>query len=143
MNIKNKIINYKEGMKITKPCIIRGMPSEVYHSTIGLSTSGIKMLLLDSPATYYDKYLSGTYIEEEKTCYKIGKACHCLILEGEKVFYDTYWLNPFGKLVKTDLIKELEQREINFNPKDKNETFIELLFIFLFCRHHINKQILI
>lgn len=130
MNIEDKIIDYKEGMKITKPCIIRDMPNKVYHSTVGLSTSGIKMLLLDSPASYFDKYLSGTYIEEEKPCYKIGTACHCLILEGEETFYNTYWFNPFGKLVKDDLIKELKKREINFNSKDRNETFIELLLNF-------------
>lgn len=125
-SIKNKIIDYTEGMQITKPCIIRGMPDDIYHSTIGLSTSGLKMLL-ECRAIYFDKYLSGTYIEEEKACYKIGKACHKYILEGAEAFEKTYWFNPFGKMVKADLIKELEQRKINFNKNDKNETFIELL----------------
>lgn len=126
--IKKIIKDYKPNMKITKPCIIRNMPDAVYHSTIGLSTSGLK-LILDCPATYFDKYLSGTYIEEEKPCYKIGKACHKYILEGAEAFNKIYWLNPFCKMVKDDLKAELAKRKIKFNPKDKNETFIELLLI--------------
>lgn len=113
-SIKAKIIDYKEGMKIKKPCIIRNMPDVVYHSTIGLSTSGLKMLL-DCPALYFDKYLSGTYIEEEKACYKIGKACHKYILEGADAFEKTYWHNPFGKMVKSDLVKELMKRALKNN----------------------------
>lgn len=105
-NIKDCIIDYKEGMQITEPCIIRGLPSDVYHSIMGLSTSGIKMLL-DCPALYFDKYLSGTYIEEEKACYKIGKACHTLILEGAEVFYSTYWHNPYKNLTKEEIFRIL------------------------------------
>ena len=43
--IKDLIIDYKEGMEIKPPCIIRGMPQKVYHSIEGLSNSGLKMLL--------------------------------------------------------------------------------------------------
>lgn len=108
-NIKDLIIEYKENMEITEPCIIRGMPSDVYHSTIGLSTSGLKMLL-DCPAKYYYKYLSGEYEPKEKPCFKIGKACHTYILEGAEVFEATYWHNPYKNMLKADILNLLRER---------------------------------
>jgi len=45
-------IDYKEDMEISEPCIIRGMPNEIYHKTPGLSNSGLKTLI-DCPAKYY------------------------------------------------------------------------------------------
>jgi len=114
--IKDSIIDYKKDMKITEPCIIRGMPNEVYHSTIGLSTSGLKMLL-DCPAKYYYKYLSGEYEPKEKPCFKIGKACHTYILEGAESFEATYWHNPYKKLLKEDILNVLRDRcRLLFSP---------------------------
>ena len=95
--IKDLIIDYKEGMEIKPPCIIRGMPSDVYHSIEGLSNSGLKMLL-DCPARYYFKYLSGEYEAKEKPSFKIGKACHTYTLEGQEVFENicNYFQNGRG-----------------------------------------------
>lgn len=103
------IIDYKEGMKITENCIIRNMPSEVYHSEIGLSNSGLKMLL-DCPARYYYKYLSGEYEPKEKPAYKIGKACHCYTLEGIEAFEKKYWHNPYSDMSKTEIVKLLQDK---------------------------------
>ena len=69
------ILNFKEGMKITEPCIIRGMPSEIYHKMPALSNSGLKTLI-KCPAKYYYKYISGEYEPKEKPYFKIGKAAH-------------------------------------------------------------------
>lgn len=114
--IQNLIINYVQGMEIKPPCIIRGMPSEVYHSIEGLSNSGLKMLL-DCPARYYYKYLSGEYEPKEKPSFKIGKACHCYILEGEEKFQQTYWYNPYGDLNKSELLKVLKDKcRLLFSP---------------------------
>lgn len=101
-----RIRNYKEGMKIDKPCAIRNMPIDTYHKYPALSNSGLKTLL-DCPARYYYKYLSPDYTPKEKPSFKIGKACHCLILEGRKEFEKKYWHNPYSNFVKDDLIKFL------------------------------------
>ena len=101
-----RLRTWKEGMKIDKPCAIVGMPIEVYHSHEGLSNSGLKMLL-DCPARYYYKYLSGEYEYQEKPHFKIGKAAHCYILEGANEFTKKYWHNPYAKLVKEDIINIL------------------------------------
>lgn len=105
--IQNLIIDYTEGMEIKAPCIIRGMPSDVYHSIEGLSNSGLKMLL-DCPAKYYYKYLSGEYEPKEKPSFKIGKACHKYILEGKEAFFEEYWHNPYSEFTKTDLVNLLK-----------------------------------
>lgn len=107
--IKDLIIDYKEGMEIKPPCIIRGMPSEVYHSIEGLSNSGLKMLL-DCPARYYFKYLSGEYEAKEKPSFKIGKACHTYILEGQEVFENTYWHNPYSDYTKKEIVRILQEK---------------------------------
>jgi hypothetical protein len=101
-----KILNYKEGMEIKKPCIIRNMPNEVYHSMPALSNSGLKTLL-DCPAKYYYKYLSGEYEYKEKPSFKIGKAAHMYLLEGRKAFEQVYWHNPYSELNKNELLEKL------------------------------------
>lgn len=100
------IINWKEGMEIEAPCIIRGMPSDVYHRMPALSNSGLKTLL-NCPAKYYYKYLSGEYEAKEKPYFKIGKAAHKYILEGREAFEAEYWHNPYTEFKKEDLIKFL------------------------------------
>lgn len=107
MKRKYKIKNYKEGMKIDKPCIIRNMPNEVYHSHPALSNSGLKTLI-DCPAKYYYKYLSGEYEYKERPSFKIGKATHCYLLEGRKAFEEIYWHNPYSELKKEQLIAILK-----------------------------------
>lgn len=110
------IIDYQKGMKIKPPCIIRGMPSEVYHSIEGLSNSGLKMLL-DCPARYYYKYLSGEYEPKEKPHFKIGKACHKYILEGAGAFQQEYWHNPYRDYTKSELLEILKDKcRLLFSP---------------------------
>lgn len=104
-----KIRNYKEGMTIQAPCAIRGMPIDVYHKHPALSESGLKTLL-DCPARYYYKYLSGDYEPKEKPNFKIGKACHKYILEGEDAFYNEYWHNPYSDLTKTEIVRILQDK---------------------------------
>ena len=102
-----EICNYKEGMEIKKPCIIRGMPSEIYHKMPALSNSGLKTLI-NCPAKYYYKYLSGEYEPKEKPYYKIGKAAHKYILEGKEEFEKEYWHNPYSEMKKDELIELLK-----------------------------------
>ena len=105
------IIDYKENIKIEKNCIVRGMPNEVYHKMPALSNSGLKTLL-DCPAKYYYKYLSGEYQFKEKPHFKIGKAVHCYLLEGKEAFEAIYWLNPYKDLVKEEKLNILEARGV-------------------------------
>lgn len=102
-----EIIDYQEGTKISSPCIIRGMPSEVYHKMPALSNSGLKTLL-NCPAKYYYKYLSGEYEPKEKPYFKIGKAAHKYILEGREEFEKEYWHNPYSEFKKDELIEFLK-----------------------------------
>jgi len=102
-----EIINYFDGMEITTPCAIRNMPIDVYHRAPALSNSGLK-ILLDCPAKYYYKYLSGEYEPKEKPSFKIGKAAHCYLLEGKEAFEKIYWHNPYSEYKKEDLVKILE-----------------------------------
>lgn len=101
-----EIKNYKEGMKITEPCIIRGMPNEIYHKYPALSNSGLKTLI-KCPAKYYYKYISGEYEPKEKPYFKIGKAAHKYILEGKEEFEKEYWHNPYSEMKKDELIELL------------------------------------
>lgn len=102
-----KIIDYQEGFEISEPCIVRGMPSEVYHRLPALSNSGLKTLL-NCPAKYYYKYLSGEYELKEKPYFKIGKAAHKYILEGREEFEKEYWHNPYSEMKKDELIEFLK-----------------------------------
>lgn len=124
-----RIRKWREGMKIDKPCAISGMPIEVYHSLPALSNSGLKTLL-DCPARYYYKYLSGEYEYQEKPAFKIGKAAHCYILEGQKAFYEKYWHNPYKNLLKEDMVKILlnkgfKQSDLNLKADELRELLLE------------------
>lgn len=103
------IIDYKEGIEISEPCIIRNMPNEVYHKMPALSNSGLKTLI-DCPAKYYYKYLSGEYEYKEKPSYKLGKACHMYLLEGKEKFKEVYWHNPYSEYTKEELFNYVHKK---------------------------------
>lgn len=107
MTIEDKIIDYFDGMEIKEPCIVRGIPIETYHKMPALSNSGMKTLL-NCPAKYYYKYISGEYEPKEKPYFKIGKAAHCYLLEGRGKFEEIYWNNPYAELKKDELINVLK-----------------------------------
>lgn len=109
MGVVMKIIDYTENMPILKPCAVRGMPIEAYHRHPALSESGLKTLI-DCPARYYYKYLSGEYEAKERPSFKIGKACHKYILEGEEAFKSEYWHNPYTENTKTELLEILKAK---------------------------------
>ena len=102
-SIKKKIKDWTPETKIKAGQAYRGMPSELYHQHPALSNSGLKTLL-DCPARYYYKYLSGECELKETPAQKIGKASHCYILEGEKAFTQRYWHNPYSGFLKDETI---------------------------------------
>ena len=132
MNIKN----YKEGMTIQAPCAIRGMPIDVYHKHPALSESGLKTLL-DCPARYYYKYLSGDYEPKEKPSFKIGKACHKYILEGEDAFYKEYWHNPYSEYTKPEILRILKEK---FNYDAPKTTLVSDLMDILLKNEGIERK---
>ncbi len=85
------------------------MPNEVYHKHPALSNSGLKTLL-DCPAKYYYKYLSGEYEYKERPSFKIGKAAHMYLLEGRKKFEQVYWHNPYCELNKDELVCLIKEK---------------------------------
>lgn len=64
--------------------IYANIPIEDYHKDIGISNSGIS-LILDAPKKYWSKYIDPERTEdEEKTqALILGSAIHCLVLEPE------------------------------------------------------------
>jgi hypothetical protein len=75
--------------KINTPCIVDGMPMEVYHGdpcpTPALSNSIIKPLLTKSPYHAFLQHprLNPDCIQEEGARLDLGTAAHGLLLEGE------------------------------------------------------------
>lgn len=115
--VKELILDWSKDTIIEAGKAYRNMPIDVYHKHPALSNSGIK-LLLDCPARYFYQYFSGEYTEEENPSFKIGKASHCYILEGEKAFTEIYWHNPYAEFTKADNITFLmargyDQKELN------------------------------
>lgn len=83
-----KIIEYVEGMapEMIAPCVIAGMPNDVYHASYGISKSGLDKISR-SPAHY-------RYAEHEPSkVMEIGSALHCAVLEPE-VFAEQYLCLP-------------------------------------------------
>jgi hypothetical protein len=81
-----KIINWKPDLKITPPCIIAGMPNEIYHNDKEyLSSTGLR-LFDRSPAHLY---CAEPY--DQTRAMQIGSAIHCAILEPD-VFEREYLL---------------------------------------------------
>lgn len=68
---------------ITKPGIYKDIDINDYHTSPGISSSGIS-LLLDCPKKYWYEYLSGESKKESEKSRRIGSATHTLLLEPEK-----------------------------------------------------------
>lgn len=137
MNIKEKIIDWKKDVKIDKDCIIRGMPSEVYHRKMGLSTSGIKKLL-ECPYKYYSEYILGKKEEKSTPALEFGKAAHKYILEGEKEFKKEYYCGIFEKYKKNELIEKL--KELGYEKEEIKSLKIEELKEYLYERAGIDRS---
>ncbi|MFV0511902.1 MAG: PD-(D/E)XK nuclease-like domain-containing protein [Shewanella algae] len=60
--------------------IIDNLSDEIYHGSIGVSCSKIK-LFLECPQKYHAKYNLGICRETEKAYFDFGKAAHCALLE--------------------------------------------------------------
>lgn len=82
------ILDYTDGMNPEEhaPCVIAGMPNDVYHASYGISKSGLDKINR-SPAHY--KYAE----HEPSKAMEMGSALHCAVLEPD-VFADQYLLLP-------------------------------------------------
>lgn len=68
---------------LTKPGIYPDIPIDVYHSSPGISSSGISKIL-ECPKRYWYEYLSGKKKDWPEKSQRIGSATHGLFLEPEK-----------------------------------------------------------
>lgn len=66
--------------------------NEEYHSSIGISNSGISEFIR-SPYHYWYKYLSNDYQEKSTPNYEFGKAFHKFVLEND-LFWNEYVIAP-------------------------------------------------
>lgn len=79
------VIQYEPGMTIKPGMVIAGMPNSVYHSSPGISKSGLD-LVARSPAHF--RYRAP---REATRAMEIGTAIHTALLEPER-FHDEYLL---------------------------------------------------
>lgn len=94
------------------------LPNEEYHSSPGISKSGL-MMINKSPKHYYDRYLSPDRQEQKPTdAMRLGSLAHCFLLEPIKI-KERYAIMPKidlrtkeGKLEKDAFIKESEGKEV-------------------------------
>lgn len=123
-----EIIDYTEGMKITAPMIVRGMPNEVYHSMEGVSSSYLKEVWARSIYSANKKRLD----MRKKKHFELGGIFHDLT-EGFTAGYDVmdrYFLYPeYKKSAKQpviDAIKTVLARCEGFSMDDLAEIEIKL-----------------
>lgn len=101
------ITPYTPGMAITAPCIISGMPNEVYHASEGISKSGLDKVNR-SPAHYL--YSAP---KEPTRAMVIGTAIHAAVLEPELFAADYLLL----KNVTSRASSEYKQACKSHNPE--------------------------
>lgn len=123
-----QIIDYTEGMKITAPMIVRGMPNEVYHGMEGISSSYLKEVHKTSIYNANKQRLDMT----KKKHFELGGIFHDLV-EGFTSGYDVmdrYFLYPeYKKSAKQpviDVIKLISSRHDGLSMDDLAELEIEL-----------------
>jgi len=98
-NSVHEIIKWTPGFRVTKPCIVSGMPNEVYHGDCcdgpSASSSVLRTITGESPADYWDKsYLNPDAEPQEDTkALTMGRAVHHLIL-GQQKFSEWFVIQP-------------------------------------------------
>jgi hypothetical protein len=79
---------------LEKPFWKPDLSNEQYHQARGfLSSSGLKTLLMKSPAHFKHEWLRGSDGEEENEHFRYGTICHMAILEPDK-FKSSFVLEP-------------------------------------------------
>ena len=78
---------------ITEPGIYFDVPDEVYHASHGLSSSGIKNILI-SPLDYWVQSIDPEREDFDTEANIFGKAMHRRTLEGRTDFYNHYAVLP-------------------------------------------------
>lgn len=85
-----------DGNPISKPCIVRGLPLEIYHSGhacvgLSMSSSGLRTIFNESEAHYWDSspYNPDRAPPKESGAFTLGRAVHHALL-GEANFSKTF-----------------------------------------------------
>lgn len=92
------VCNWHGGL-ITEPCVVTGMPLEVYHDSCcdgpSISSTGLRTIISKSPLHFWDSspYNPQRAPREEKQHFALGSAVHTLLL-GEHGFRDKYVVRP-------------------------------------------------
>lgn len=72
-------------MIITEPGIYKDVSLDDYHSSDGISASGVNLLIPPNcPKMYWYKYLSGEYTKPDTASQIVGRALHCMVLESHE-----------------------------------------------------------
>lgn len=78
---------------ITAPGVYFDLPDEIYHASPGLSSSGVKNLLI-SPSDYWADAIDPDRKQTDTEANIFGRAMHRRTLEGQKDFYEHYAVLP-------------------------------------------------
>lgn len=78
---------------ITEPGVYFDIPNKVYHASPGLSSSGIKNLLI-SPLDYWVASVDPERVDVDTEANIFGRAMHRRTLEGKEDFYNHYAVLP-------------------------------------------------
>lgn len=106
-------------MSINEQGIYKGVSIEEYHSSEGISSSGISLIIPPNcPKLYWHRYLSGHYKSPSTSSFSIGSAVHTMVLEPEE-FDNRYAICPavdrrtkIGKETFNSFLDDAEGREV-------------------------------
>ena len=80
------IIDYKEGMELSSPMIIRGMPEDEYHAIERVSQTALKRWAVSC----LDGMQASSFDSDASTAASMGSGVHSLLLDGHDMFMANY-----------------------------------------------------
>jgi PDDEXK-like domain of unknown function (DUF3799) len=76
--------------RVHAPGLYFGLSDAEYHDALALSASGIKQLRVSALAWWTNSPLNSDRVDEDTDAKLIGRAYHCRIVEGARIFRDRY-----------------------------------------------------
>jgi len=109
-----------------EPGIYFGMSEDDYHAVPAGSTSGLKRMGVSSMNFWADSWLNQDREEEdEKQHFSLGKAIHCLVLEGPEAYAERFaadldkadYVDEIGKSLLLETTHQIKARIVDFGSK--------------------------
>ena len=107
-------------VKITD-AIFTGEPSDDYHASSAISFHRLKDFdptMGGSPAQFYMRHMQGMD-RPDRDAYRIGRATHALVLEGQEAFDERYVVAPEGMKISQRPVKVGETPTVNLTTRQR------------------------